>query len=85
MSKVYKPRGNHLEIHKAANADDLRIDVTEVFPDHYNENDRREIMEVEAQALYDALKDGLPDETKLVLVRLITSSGLGGEPNDEEG
>jgi hypothetical protein len=63
-----------LEIHKVDDRrPSVRIDIEEVFPARYSTERRREVCEVEAVALYDALKSTLPLETKQYLARLITS------------
>lgn len=66
-----------LEIHKAGNnARDVQIDISEVFPAHYKAPDKASVCETEAQALYDALKTSLPEETRAALKRMITLGGL---------
>jgi hypothetical protein len=63
-----------LEIHKVDDRrPSIRIDVEEVFPSRYTAERRREVCEVEAVALYDALRLALPPETKAYLARLIAS------------
>ncbi len=62
-----------LQIHKAA-GEDVLIELSEGFPSHYGTMDRVEVCETEARALFDALKAGLPDETKAAFVRLIQRS-----------
>jgi hypothetical protein len=61
-----------LEIHKVDDRrPSVRIDIEEVFPARYTAERRREVCEVEAVALYDALKYTLPSETKEYLTALI--------------
>jgi hypothetical protein len=61
-----------LEIHKVDDRrPSVRIDIEEVFPARYTAERRREICEVEAQTLYDALRSSLPPETKRCLASLI--------------
>jgi hypothetical protein len=63
-----------LEIHKVDDRrPSVRIDIEEVFPARYSAERRHEICEVEAVALYDALRSTLPLETKQYLARLIAS------------
>jgi hypothetical protein len=63
----------NLEIHKASpKAESARIDISEVFPDHYEEVEKSQVCEDEARALYDALKTILPEETKAELVRMFS-------------
>jgi hypothetical protein len=63
-----------LEIHKVDDRrPSVRIDIEEVFPARYTAEKRREVCEVEAVALYDALKSTLPPETKAYLAKLISS------------
>jgi hypothetical protein len=63
-----------LEIHKVDDRrPSVRIDIEEVFPARYTAERRREVCEVEAVALYDALRSTLPSDTKQYLARLITS------------
>ncbi len=60
-----------LEIHKAsAKVDDVHIDISEVFPDHYDRTTMLPVCDDEARALFDALKNSLPKETTAELVRL---------------
>jgi hypothetical protein len=60
-----------LEIHKAgAKSQDVHIDISEVFPDHYDKATMLPVCEDEARALYDALKNALPVETRIELIRL---------------
>jgi hypothetical protein len=63
-----------LEIHKVDDRrPSVRIDIEEVFPARYSVDRRREVCEVEAVALYDALKSTLPPDTKAYLAKLISS------------
>jgi hypothetical protein len=63
-----------LEIHKVDDRrPSVRIDIEEVFPARYTAERRREVCEVEAVALYDALKSTLPPDTKAYLAKLISS------------
>lgn len=66
-----------LEIHKESDRRaSVRIDIEEVFPSRYTPEQRREVCETEAGALYEALQATLPPETKDYLVRLIKREGL---------
>lgn len=61
-----------LEIHKAGDqAPDVHVEVNEVFPEHYDGPERAAVYEGEARALYEALKDALPKETRAELTRLL--------------
>jgi hypothetical protein len=62
-----------LEIHKAADAADAVIELTETFPGHYTAEQTAEVCETEAVALVEALNAALPKETKAALVRLVVS------------
>jgi hypothetical protein len=63
----------NLEIHKAgAKAPDVHIDISEVFPDHYDRANVLPVCDDEARALFDALKAALPKETRVELLRLLT-------------
>jgi hypothetical protein len=61
----------NLEIHKAAHKGDLRVEITEVFPPHYSESQRREIMEDEGRVLYEHLREYLPADTKAAMLHWI--------------
>lgn len=66
-----------LEIHKAGEKTrDVQIEITEVFPGHYKGAEKVEVCETEAQALYEALKTSLPEETRAALKRMISKGGL---------
>ena len=67
-----------LEIHKAgASAEDVVVEINEVFPAGREPANLAEVCETEAQALYDALKAGLHPETKAAFLRLVERNGLG--------
>jgi hypothetical protein len=67
----------NLEIHKdGAAAPKVHIDISEVFPARYAEADVVSVCETEAQALYDALKSTLPEQTKAAFLRLIKHGEL---------
>lgn len=66
----------NLEIHKNAKAENVRIDINEVFPPHYKATELIEVCETEARFIFDALKNSLPQETKQALIRMIERGGL---------
>ncbi len=69
-----------LEIHKAGDtADDVVIELTEVFPADYPADQLQTVADTEAEALYAALRDGLPAATKAALVRLMKYRPLAEE------
>jgi hypothetical protein len=63
----------NLEIHKAsAKANDVHIDISEVFPDHYDRAAMLPVCDDEARALGEALRNSLPKETIRELARMLS-------------
>ncbi len=69
-----------LEIHKAGEAaEDVVIELTEVFPAGYPAEQEQTVADTEAEALHQALKAGLPAATKAALTRLLKFQPLADE------